>query len=430
MLTGYSFVVLLGLGAMAAQPAEQAAPPPEHSAAQAPRPAPRPVGDVCSECRPAISRRIFVATPGGSSSLPSGVSWQSIAAAVAGKLRSVAAIETFDVSSQQTVAPRPTDLELRLVVVETRRSEAPTASAPPRAAAVNATNQAEADRLDAMAADLEQQASARQASAASRTVSADDALCGAVICMLTTDRFGNVNQAAYNACLERQNRCVEAASARATEENERIRMETETEVNGLLTRARSLRSDAERLRHDTGAAASPATSLPARTAPTGYELRWSLAEARGGAAIGGGSFPATDVAGTAARPRETLFEPTQPPAGWVPPAVDRLAGLVAAAVAQEASTLPFTIHVTAVGSVLRADVGTASGVRRGDFFRLRDASSDASASVEPATSQTPKTVYRVIEVDARSCKLEAVGPHQITSPGDRLEWFGLEKAKE
>lgn len=34
------------------------------------------------------------------------------------------------------------------------------------------------------------------------------------------------------------------------------------------------------------------------------------------------------------------------------------------------------------------------------------------------------------DVGTGSCRLEALWSHEITSPGDQLEWVGLEKAKE
>lgn len=411
-----------------APPLKQTTPRPRKkaTASQAFQPKPRPIGEICSDCRPTVKRRIFISTPGSALSLPSGVVWQAIAAGIAAKVKGLPDVEVRDASDKQAAGSRPTDLELKLAIAEAGREEA---SAPPPMDKPRddgaAARKAEADRLEGMASELEQQASSTQASAASRTRSVDDSACGLVICMPT------LNQAAYNACIERQNRCVEAASARAQAENDRIRMETEAEVNSLLSRARSLRSQADQMRRDPGTPYTPPQASAPRAATMIYELRWSLRNASKGE-IAGGSLPASDVAAAKPKPRETLFDPPKPPQGAVPPGVDRLGGQIAEAVAKPLSTLPLTIRIREAGPPMRGETGDGPWVRVGDLFQLREYGGGGSlgATDAPRLDRPVGTVYRVTRVAAQLCELEAVGPSQKTSPDDRLEWIGLEKPKQ
>lgn len=399
------------------------APRPAATKAKASNPSrtkPRSIGEICSDCRPTVKRRIFISTPGTSQTLPSGVAWQTIGMGVASKLRGLPDVEVRDVSDKQGAGSRSTDLDLRLAIAEAGREEA---SAPPPAEKPRddgAAQRAEADRLDGMASDLEQQASSTQASAASRTKSVDDSACGLVICMPT------LNQAVYNACIERQNRCVEAASARVQAENDRIRMEIDSEVNSLQARARSLRSQAEQMRRGPGTQYTPQQASVPRSATVIYEFRWSLRDASKGE-IAGGSLPAGDVAAAKAKPRETLFDPPKPSPGTVPPGVERLAGQIAEALAKPLSAIPLTIRISELGPPLSGVTGDESWVRVGDLFQLPEFGGGLLRASNAAQRERPVgTVYRVIRVDARSCDLEAVGPSQKTSPGERLEWIGLE----
>lgn len=406
-------------------------------AADAPRPAatkakasnpsrtkPRSIGEICSDCRPTVKRRIFISTPGTSQTLPSGVAWQTIGMGVASKLRGLPDVEVRDVSDKQGAGSRLTDLDLRLAIAEAGREEA---SAPPPAEKPRddgAARRAEADRLDGMASDLEQQAASTQASAASRTKSVDDSACGLVICMPT------LNQAVYNACIERQNRCVEAASARVQAENDRIRMETDSEVNSLQARARSLRSQADQMRRDPGTPYTPQQASAPRSATVIYEFRWSLRDASKGE-IAGGSLPASDVAAARPKPRETLFDPPKPSPGTVPPGVERIAGQIAEELAKPLSTIPLTIRIREAGPPMRGETGDGPWVRVGDLFQLRESRSGSlGGSDSPRPDRPLGTVYRVTRLADQSCELEAVGPSQKTSPGDRLEWIGLERPKE